>query len=84
MMKWFFAFNHFNYACWGSVHLYDLMTVHSLCPNVHADFMNGKLSGTEVAPLIDVFESDLYDEPCGKPKNTTRIQKRFKIGSCQN
>ena len=104
-MKWFFAFNHFNYARWGSVHLYELMTVHSLCPDVHAKFMKGKfsfkkteinfssispdqvheqnneitkglggaipllnrenysglerweLSGTEVARLIDVFES---------------------------
>ena len=40
-----------------------------------------ELSGTEVARLIDVFESELYDEPCGKPKkhheDTEAFQNRF-------
>ena len=41
-----------------------------------------KLSGTEVTHLIDVFESELYDEPCGKPKkhheDTEAFQNRFR------
>ena len=40
-----------------------------------------ELSGTEVARLIDVFESELYDGPCGKPKkhheDTAAFQNRF-------
>ena len=38
-------------------------------------------SGTEVARQIDVFESELYDDPCGKPKkqhkDTEAFQNRF-------
>ena len=44
MMKWFFAFDHFNYARWLSVHLYDLMNIHLFCPDVYNEFMNGNFA----------------------------------------
>ena len=37
-----------------------------------------ELSGTEVAHLIDVFESELYDEQCGKPKKHQGYRSLFK------
>ena len=44
MMKCFFAFDHFNYARWLSVHLYDLMNIHLFCPDVYNEFMNGNFA----------------------------------------
>ena len=62
MMKWFFAFNHFNYACWGSIHLYYLMTVHSLCPDVHAEFMKGNSSFTKTEIIFSRISPDQVHE----------------------
>ena len=44
LMKWIFAMNHFHYARWLSVHLFDLVHLHLECPDVFEAFSNGKFS----------------------------------------
>ena len=41
LMKWVFSFDHYNYARWATVHLFDLMNFHSTRPNVYALFLKG-------------------------------------------
>ena len=44
LMKWVFSFDHYNYARWATVHLLNLMTPHSTCPDVCAQFLKGNFS----------------------------------------
>ena len=44
LVKWKFALDHYNYARWISVHLFDLMTLSSTCPDVYKCFMEGNFS----------------------------------------
>ena len=43
-MKWVFSFDHYNYARWATVHLLNLMTPLSTCPDVFAQFLKGNFS----------------------------------------
>ena len=44
LMKWVFSFHCDNYTRWATVHLFDLMTLHSTCPDVYAQFLKGNIS----------------------------------------
>ena len=44
LMKWLFAFDHYNYARWVSGHLRDLIGVHLTCPDVFKEFDEGHFS----------------------------------------
>ena len=44
LMKWLFAFDHYNYARWVSVLLRDLTGVHLTCPDVFREFNDGHFS----------------------------------------
>ena len=35
------SFDHYNYALCATVHLFDLMTRHLICPDVYAQFLKG-------------------------------------------
>ena len=39
-----FSFDQYNYARWATVHLFDLMTLHSTCPDVYDQFLKGNFS----------------------------------------
>ena len=40
-MKYIFTFNHYNYACWLTIHVDDLMKLELVCPNVYKEFCSG-------------------------------------------
>ena len=43
-MKWFFSMDHYNYARWVTVHLFDLVNLHINCPDVYKAFSEGKFA----------------------------------------
>ena len=43
-MKRVFSFGYYNYARWATVHLFDLMALHSTCPDVYVQFLKGNFS----------------------------------------
>ena len=59
-MKWFFAFDHFNYARWGSVHLFDLMTL--FCPDVYEEFMKANFSFQKTSRVFPKISPDQVHE----------------------
>ena len=40
-MKYIFAFNHYNYSRWLSVHVHDLMKLPVTCPQLYKEFCSG-------------------------------------------
>ena len=43
-MKWIFTFDHYHYARWGTVHLFDLMNLLDTCPDIYCNFVSGNFS----------------------------------------
>jgi len=41
LIRWYFSFDHFYYACWPSVHLFDLITLETVHKDVFDDFLLG-------------------------------------------
>ena len=41
LMKWFFALDHYNYASWLSVHLFDLLSLKNSLPDIYQNFKDG-------------------------------------------
>ena len=37
-IKWYFIFDKFNYSWWLGVHLFDLMTVETMFPDIYENF----------------------------------------------
>ena len=44
LIKWYFALDHYHYARWLGVHLYDLIHLHINCSDVYKAFVSGRLS----------------------------------------
>ena len=44
LMKWYFALDHYNYARWLTVHLFDLMCLEFTCPDIYNEFMKGNFT----------------------------------------
>ena len=44
LMKWFFALDHYNYARWQSVHLFDLLSLENSLPDIYQNFKDGYFS----------------------------------------
>ena len=44
LMKWFLALDHYNYARWVSVHLFDLLSPENSFPDVYQNFKDGHFS----------------------------------------
>ena len=40
-MKWFFALDHYNYARWLSVHLFNLLSLENSLPDIYQIFKDG-------------------------------------------
>ena len=38
LIKWVFPFDRVHYVIWGTVHVFDLMTLFSICPDVFLEF----------------------------------------------
>ena len=43
LIRWYFALDHYNYARWLSVHIYDLLALPQNLPQLHKFFMDGYL-----------------------------------------
>ena len=41
LMKWFFALDHYNYARWLSVHLFDLLSLKNSLPDIYQNLKDG-------------------------------------------
>ena len=41
IVPWMFILDHWNYARWMSVHIYDLEMLGNTCPSVHIEFVKG-------------------------------------------
>ena len=41
LICWYFALDHYNYARWLSVHIYDLLALPQNLPQLHKFFMDG-------------------------------------------
>ena len=44
LVKWFFALDHFNYARWIVVHVFDLISLHITHPDVYEQMLKGSFS----------------------------------------
>ena len=44
LMKWLFSFDRVHYARWGTVHVFDLLTLFSICLDVFLEFVKGHYS----------------------------------------
>ena len=44
LMKWFFALDHYNYARWLSVYLFDLLSLKNSLPDICQNFKDGHFS----------------------------------------
>ena len=43
-MKWFFALDHYNYARWQSVHLFNFLSLQNILPDIYQNFKDGHFS----------------------------------------
>ena len=44
LMKWFFALDHYNYARWQSVHLFNFLSLQNILPDIYQNFKDGHFS----------------------------------------
>ena len=44
LLKWFFALDHYNYARWLLVHLFDLLSLENSLPDIYQNFKDGHFS----------------------------------------
>ena len=44
LIRWYFVLDHYNYARWLSVHIYDLLALPQNLPQLHQFFMDGCLT----------------------------------------
>ena len=44
LIKWYFIYDKYNYSRWLSVHLFDLMTLETMYPDVYENLRNGCFS----------------------------------------
>ena len=47
LMKWYFSMDHYNYASWLSVHLFDLVQLQYTLPDVDEHFNKGHFTFQE-------------------------------------
>ena len=59
IMKYIFAFNHYNYTCWLTIHIDDMMKLELLCPNVYKEFCSGNFV---VRKAINAFSKIALDQ----------------------
>ena len=72
LMKWVFSFDHYNYARWATVHLFDLVTLHWTCPNVYAQFLKENFSFQKSNRRFSKMALDqVHQENNGKIKGTS-------------
>ena len=58
----FFALDHFNYARWLSVHLYDLLNIHLFCPDVSNEFLNGNFAYQEWKKVSKISPDQVHEQ----------------------
>ena len=56
---WFIAMDHYHYARWLSVHLFDLVNLHLNCPDVYNAFSNKKFSFDKTRRYFSAMAPDI-------------------------
>ena len=62
LVKWVSALDHYNYARWIRVHLFDLMTLSSTFPDVYKSFMEGNFSFQKINRVFSKIAIDQVHE----------------------
>ena len=65
IVKYIFAFSHYNYARWLTIHVDDLMKLELVCPNVYKEFCSGKFV---VQKTINPFSAIALDQTSNENK----------------
>ena len=72
LMKWVFSFNRVRYARWGTVHVFDLITLFSICPDVFLEFAKGHYSFQKSNKKFSKMALDqVHEQKNGKIKGTS-------------
>ena len=79
IVKYIFAFSHYNYARWLTIHVDDLMKLELVCPNVYKEFCSGNFV---VQKTINPFSAIALDQTSNENKGKhhedyTEFQKTF-------
>lgn len=88
MLPYFFAFDHTNYARWGTIYLLDMYKLPHTAPEVHKEFMNGnfvvkRLNGNfnqlSIDQALEHINKNSKDAGgiVGLTKNTTKLDEWF-------
>ena len=62
IMKYIFAFSHYNYACQPTIHVDDLMKLKSVWSNVYKEFCSGNLVVQKTINSFSVIALDQAHE----------------------
>ena len=72
LVKWFFIFNHVNYARWLSVHIQDLLSLPIACPQLCQEFERELLWSRF---QVDSFHKRIMTKPTNKATKLLIISK---------
>ena len=71
LVKWFFIFDHYNYARWLSTHIQDLLSLPITCPQLYQEFEKKKfvvqISGNKATRQLSNCPSDKLQQ-VGDPR----------------
>ena len=62
LMKWYFALDHYNYARWLTVHLFDLTCLEFTCPDIYNEFMKGNFTYQKTRAKFSKMAPDQNNE----------------------
>ena len=63
LIKRYFTLDHYHYARWLSVHLYDLIHLYINCPDVYEAFVSGMFSfGKTTRPFSSIAPDQLHEQ----------------------
>ena len=85
LVKWFFIFDHYNYARWLSMHIQDLLSLPITCPQLYQEFERTnfvvQISGNKATRQLSNCSSDKLQQVGDPRAQNCRI---FKISREQN
>ena len=62
LIPWMFAFDHYHYARWMTVHVHDLLALEANCPTTHAQFIKGNFVTQKTAHKFSALAHDQVHE----------------------
>ena len=71
LMKWYFIFDNVHYACWLSVHLFDLLILHIKYPDVYSYLLRGSFAFHKSSREFSCIGRDQVHEQNNRTIKTT-------------